>query len=296
MHNKSVAEASRARAFFPVEESEALAPNRAARPHAPATVRVLRSLFWNVHDLNVHYGRQTVLHGVSMQIEAGKVTAIIGPSGCGKSSFLYTLNRLSLMIPGCRVTGQIRLQSTDVLSPGIDEVALRRKVGFIFQKPNPFPMSIYRNLELPLREHGIRDRATIDESIESALRAVGLWTEVKDRLSKPALLLSGGQQQRLCIARALVLKPEALVMDEPCSALDPIASGVVEQLICSFRNKYTIVIVTHNLRQARRLGDDVAVFWTQEGVGRLIEHGPAEQIFGAPREELTQRYVAGAIG
>ena len=178
----------------------------------------------------------------------------------------------------------------------VDVIALRRRVGMIFQKPNPFPLSIRKNLEFPLREHGMRDRSTLDQTIEQALRDVGLWDEVKDRLSTPALSLSGGQQQRLSIARALALKPEILLLDEPCSALDPISSGIVEDLIKSLKGRYTLVIVTHNLAQARRIADSVAVFWVQNGTGRLIEYGTSRQVFESPRESLTSAYVNGTRG
>jgi phosphate transport system ATP-binding protein len=250
---------------------------------------------WRVSDLTVRYGRKTALSSVSMDLRKGAVTAIIGPSGCGKSTFLYCLNRLWASLDGCSVEGQILVDSQDICCSSVDEVALRRRIGFIFQKPNPFPMSIRRNLELPLREHGLRDRTIIDETIETTLRAVGLWNEVKDRLHTPAQQLSGGQQQRLCIARALVLKPDALLMDEPCSALDPLAVGVIEELIHTLRRQFTIVIVTHNLHQARRVGDDVALFWCHDGAGQLVELGKARSLFEAPQQELTKRYVSGGI-
>ena len=252
-------------------------------------------VFWRISDLTVSYGEAIALSSVSIDITQGSVTAIIGPSGCGKSSFLCCLNRLTDFIPGCCVSGRILMGPQDILDNGIDDTQLRRKVGLIFQKPNPFPLSIKRNLELPLREHGMRDQHEIDAVIEQTLRATGLWKEVKDRLKMPAHQLSGGQQQRLCIARALALKPDALLMDEPCSALDPIAAGAIEELILSLREQYTIVIVTHNLRQARRLGTDVAFFWMQDGAGTLIESGPASQIFDAPRQDLTKMYLQGVL-
>jgi phosphate transport system ATP-binding protein len=251
--------------------------------------------FWCISDLTVSYGEVIALSSVSIDITRGSVTAVIGPSGCGKSSFLCCLNRLTDFIPGCCVSGRILMGSQDILEDRIDDNQLRRKVGLIFQKPNPFPLSIRRNLELPLREHGLRDRNEIDSIIEQTLKVTGLWNEVKDRLRMPAHQLSGGQQQRLCIARALTLKPDALLMDEPCSALDPISAGAIEELILSLRDRYTIVIVTHNLRQARRLGTDAAFFWLQNGKGTLIESGPAQQIFDAPRENLTKMYVHGAL-
>ncbi|HET9396507.1 MAG TPA: phosphate ABC transporter ATP-binding protein, partial [Nitrospiraceae bacterium] len=232
-------------------------------------------LFWHISDLTVSYGEAIALSSVSIDIAQGSVTAIIGPSGCGKSSFLCCLNRLTDFIPGCCVSGRILMGPQNILGNGVDDTQLRKKVGLIFQKPNPFPLSIKRNLELPLREHGMRDQDEIDATIEETLRATGLWKEVKDRLKMPAHQLSGGQQQRLCIARALALRPDALLMDEPCSALDPIAAGAIEELVLSLRERYTIVIVTHNLRQARRLGTDVAFFWMQDGAGTLIESGPA---------------------
>jgi phosphate transport system ATP-binding protein len=200
------------------------------------------------------------------------------------------------MIPNCRVQGRIRIGNLDVLSPAISVIALRRRVGMIFQKPNPFPFSIWQNLELPLKEHGIRDRQQIDEIIETSLQDVGLWNEIKDRLQSSALALSGGQQQRLCIARALALQPEVLLLDEPCSALDPISSNVVEDLIISLRQRYTLLIVTHNLAQSKRIADGVAMFWVQDGVGQLIESGSVEQIFDAPQHPLTAAYVTGARG
>jgi len=246
-------------------------------------------------QLSLHYGEKAVFADVTLPIHAGCITALVGPSGCGKTSFLSCLNRLTDLIPRCRVSGRIRLDSLDVLDPKIDAIcasqqrfaiALRRRVGMIFQKPNPFPLSIWKNLALPLHEHGIRNREQVDQIVETTLQDVGLWDEVKDRLNAPALCLSGGQQQRLCIARALVLEPEVLLLDEPCSALDPISSGVVEDLIASLRGRYTQLIVTHNLAQARRIADYAALFWVQDGVGRLIEYGTVEQIFETPQQAL----------
>lgn len=247
-------------------------------------------------QLSLHYGNKPVFANVTLPIHEGCITALVGPSGCGKTSFLSCLNRLSDLIPRCRVSGRIRMGSLDVLDAKIDAIALRRRVGMIFQKPNPFPLSIWKNLALPLHEHGVRNREQVDQIIETTLRDVGLWNEVKDRLNAPALSLSGGQQQRLCIARALVLQPEVLLLDEPCSALDPISSGVVEDLIASLRGRYTQLIVTHNLAQARRIADYVALFWVQDGVGQLIEYGCVQQIFEAPQEALTAAYVNGIRG
>lgn len=247
-------------------------------------------------QLNLHYGEKPVFADVTLPIHAGCITALVGPSGCGKTSFLSCLNRLTDLIPRCRVSGSIRMGSLDVLAPKIDAIALRRRVGMIFQKPNPFPLSIWKNLALPLHEHGVRNREQVDRIVETTLQDVGLWDEVKNRLNTPALSLSGGQQQRLCIARALVLKPEVLLLDEPCSALDPISSGVVEDLIASLRGRYTQLIVTHNLAQARRIADYAALFWVQDGVGRLVEYGTVEQIFETPQEALTAAYVTGIRG
>lgn len=247
-------------------------------------------------DLSLHYGLKPAFKSVSMAAPAGSITALVGPSGCGKTSFLSCLNRLTDLIPGAQVSGQIRLGDQDICQSSINLIALRRRVGMIFQKPNPFPLSIWKNLALPLREHGMGNGHQVDQIIETTLQDVGLWDEVKDRLKAPALALSGGQQQRLCIARALVLKPEILLMDEPCSALDPLASGIVEDLIARLRQRYTVIVVTHNLAQARRIADYTALFWVQEGVGRLVEHGATPQIFEAPQADLTAAYVGGIRG
>ena len=249
-----------------------------------------------VRDLAVSYGTRRVLGGVDLDVPRGCITGIVGPSGCGKSTFLSTLDRMCDLVPGCRVAGSVRLDGEEILDRSIDVVALRRRVGMIFQRPNPFPFSVRRNLELPLREHGIRDRREVEERTEAALRDVGLWDEVADRLDAPALALSGGQQQRLCLARALVLRPEVLLLDEPCSALDPLASAVVEQLIAGLRGRLTIVVVTHNLAQARRLADFVALFWVHDGVGRIVEHASVIDFFGQPRDPLTRAYVEGRAG
>lgn len=246
--------------------------------------------------LSLRYDGASVLREVTLPIAGGRITAIVGPSGCGKTSFLCCINRLTDLIPGSHVEGSLRFGGDDILDRAADVVALRRRIGMIFQKPNPFPMSIRRNLDLPLREHGVRDRATRDAAIETSLRDVGLWDDVRERLGASALTLSGGQQQRLCIARALVLRPEVILLDEPCSALDPMASGVVEDLIVELRRRYTIVIVTHNLAQARRIADDVAVFWLREGVGRLIEHGPSAAVFEQPADDITRAYLRGDRG
>lgn len=251
---------------------------------------------FRIRDLTVAYGTRTVLDGVSLDIYKGCITALIGPSGCGKSSFLLSINRLIDLIPGARVGGSVQFEQLDVRAAHTDLLALRRRIGLIFQKPNPFPFSIRRNLELPLREHGVRRGELLDHKIERALRDVGLWDEVHDRLDSPALALSGGQQQRLCIARALALEPEVLLLDEPCSALDPIASAVVEELIRKLSGRYTIVIVTHNLAQARRIANYAAFFWMKDSVGKLIEFGQCRNLFDTPRHDLTAAYVSGASG
>jgi phosphate transport system ATP-binding protein len=275
------------------------APTPGTRPWFPLEERPAccePNPFIEVEQLSLHYGQKPAFHDVTLSINKGCITALVGPSGCGKTSFLTSLNRLTDIIPGCRLSGHIRLDGLDVLAPHTDVIRLRRRIGMIFQKPNPFPLSILKNLEFPLREHGLRDRERIATNIETVLRDVGLWDEVKDRLTSPALALSGGQQQRLCMARALVLSPEVLLMDEPCSALDPLSSGVVEDLIVGLRGRYTVLIVTHNLAQARRIADHAALFWVQNGAGQLIEAGTAKQIFEEPREPLTAAYVSGMRG
>jgi len=259
-----------------------------SRAHSRALIRI--------SDLAVDYGSQPALRDASLEIHPDRITALIGPSGCGKTTLLSCLNRMTDLYPAVRISGSIQLGDLDVLAPTTDVIALRRRVGMIFQKPNPFPLSIRGNLALPLRELGMRRKADLDAAIQGALEEVGLWSEVRDRLAAPAIALSGGQQQRLCIARALVLRPEVILMDEPCSALDPIASGVVEDLIASLRGSLTVVIVTHNLAQARRIADDVAVMWACNGAGCLAEVGATRQIFEDPRDPITVAYVRGERG
>lgn len=248
------------------------------------------------HSLSVHYGNSTVVRNISLQAPAGQVTAILGPSGCGKSSFLAAINRMTDLIPGAHVTGEVQLDGQNVKTREQDLTTLRRTVGMIFQKPNPFPLSIRRNLQLALREHGVTNRAELDGISQRVLQDVGLWEEVKDRLDTPALQLSGGQQQRLCIARALALEPRVLLMDEPCSALDPLATAKIESLITRLQGRYTILIVTHNLAQARRIANHVAVFWIQNGAGEMIEYGPSEQVFQAAKNPTAAAYLAGDVG
>ena len=249
-----------------------------------------------VEDLALSYKGVPAFQDVSLSIGRRRITALMGPSGCGKTSFLLCLNRLTDLLPSCRVTGRVCVDGVDVHESSTDVVDLRRRIGMIFQKPNPFPLSIRRNIELPLKEHGVRGRDRLNRIVETVLSDVGLWDEVKDRLSGSALSLSGGQQQRLCIARALALKPQVILLDEPCSSLDPISSGVVEDLILSLRKRYTVLLVTHNLAQARRIADDAALFWSVGGVGRLIESGACKKIFEAPTQEITAAYIHGARG
>ncbi len=247
-------------------------------------------------NVSVSYNGRTVLRDATIDAKPGSILGLVGPSGCGKSSFLAALNRLTEIIPGASVSGRIRFDGRDLSTVFPSSVDLRRHVGMIFQKPNPFAMSIRRNIELPLREHGIRDSRQLREITESVLRDVGLWDEVSDRLEQSALELSGGQQQRLCIARALALKPQVLLMDEPCSSLDPLSAERVEQLIDSMRGQYTILIVTHNLAQARRLSDQIAIFWIQDGVGRIVEQGDTEEVFNNSANPIVSSYLSGRQG
>ena len=250
----------------------------------------------HAESVGITYHGVPALADVSLHLPAGQITALIGPSGCGKTSFLTAINRLADLTPGARITGRITLDANDIYAPAIDPVALRRRVGHIFQQPNPFPLSIHANLLLPLREHRRSDRPQWDAIITDALQSVGLWDDVHDRLHSPALALSGGQQQRLCIARALVLQPQVLLFDEPCSALDPIAAATVETHIASLRHRCTIVLVTNNIAQARRLADHIAVFWRHHDVGRLLESGPAATLLAAPSDPTVAAYLHGHTG
>ncbi|QNA87268.1 phosphate ABC transporter ATP-binding protein [Massilia sp. Dwa41.01b] len=243
-----------------------------------------------VDKVGIRYGSHVAMKDVSLRIRANKVTAIVGPSGCGKSSFLYCLNRLNDMVPNCEVSGCISFDFFQ--GAAAPDHALRRQIGMLFQKPNPFPFSIWRNLEFPLMQHGVKDKAELAAKIERALMDVGLWDEVKDKLHKPALTLSGGQQQRLCLARALILQPSVLLMDEPCSALDPLSTRKIEELIRSLSATITIILVTHNMAQARRVADYVALFWSEGNSGRLLEYGTAREVFDSPKSELTRSYLA----
>ena len=243
-----------------------------------------------VQDLNLWYGAAQALQHVSMQIPEKSITALIGPSGCGKSTFLKTLNRMNDLIPGVKVTGSVLYKEQDVFAMDVSQ--LRREVGMVFQKPNPFPMSIYDNVAYGSRTHGIRNKVRLDDIVEQSLRSAAIWDEVKDRLKKNALGLSGGQQQRLCIARALAVEPQVLLMDEPTSALDPISTSKIEDLAISLKERYTIVIVTHNMQQAARISDRTAFFL----LGELVEYGDTEQIFAQPRDKRTEDYITGRFG
>jgi phosphate transport system ATP-binding protein len=252
--------------------------------------------FIEATGISVKYGDRVVLQDVNFAADACSITAIIGPSGCGKTTFLSCFNRLNDLTSNCFIQGTIKIAGSDIYHGKTDTRALRKKVGMIFQKPNPFPLSIWKNVALPLKQHGVSDKTELNVLVKKALKDVGLWQEVEDRLNSPALALSGGQQQRLCIARAIALKPDILLFDEPCSALDPVASRHVEDLIKSLRNQYTVIIVTHNLAQARRIADTTAVFWTDKGVGQLVEIGKTEQIFLAPIHPYTTAYISGVSG
>jgi len=242
--------------------------------------------------LNLAYADNHVLHDVSMEIEPQKVTAFIGPSGCGKSTLLRCFNRMNDLIDNVRVWGGLRVKGLDINAASTDVIEVRRRVGMVFQKSNPFPKSIYENVVYGLRIAGINDKATLDEACERSLRGAALWDEVKERLDESGLGLSGGQMQRLCIARAIAVEPEIILMDEPCSALDPIATLKIEELIYQLKEKYTIVIVTHNLQQAARVSDKTAFFW----LGRLVELGSTAEMFTAPRDKLTEDYITGRFG
>ena len=243
-------------------------------------------------NVNFYYGDFEALHSISLNFETNQVTALIGPSGCGKSTFLRCLNRMNDLIAGTRVEGEILLDGDNIYAPSVDVVNLRGKVGMVFQKPNPFPKSIYENIAYGLRVNGVRDKAFITERVETSLKHAALWEEVKDRLQDSALGLSGGQQQRLCIARALAVEPEVVLMDEPCSALDPIATQKIEELIHVLKENYTIIIVTHNMQQAARVSDVTAFFY----IGKLIEVGVTDTIFTRPRLKETEDYITGRFG
>ena len=243
-------------------------------------------------DLNLWYGQNHALHSVNVDIPEHEITAFIGPSGCGKSTFLRTLNRMNDLIPSVKITGEVNYRGQNIYDGGVDPTWLRKQIGMVFQKANPFPMSIYDNVAYGPRTHGIRSKVKLDEIVENSLRAAAIWDEVKDRLKKSALGLSGGQQQRLCIARALAVEPEVLLMDESTSALDPISTSKIEDLAAELKNKYTVIMVTHNMQQAARISDNTAFFL----LGELVEFGKTEQLFSNPTDKRTEDYITGRFG
>ena len=245
-----------------------------------------------VKDMCLWYSQTQALKNININIEEKSITALIGPSGCGKSTFLKTLNRMNDLVPGVKITGDIRYRGKDIFSPDTDVNELRREIGMVFQKPNPFPMSIYDNIAYGPRTHGVRSKAKLDDIVERSLRGAAIWDEVKDSLKKSALGLSGGQQQRLCIARALAVEPDVLLMDEPTSALDPISTSKIEDLAIELKKKYTIIIVTHNMQQAVRISDNTAFFL----LGNLIEYGNTEKMFESPEDKRTEDYITGRFG
>ena len=246
----------------------------------------------SVQDLCLWYGSHQALTNINIEIPEKSITALIGPSGCGKSTFLKTLDRMNDLIPDVKITGSVRYKGEDIFDPSVDVSELRRQVGMVFQKPNPFPMSIYDNIAYGPRTHGMKNKAKLDEIVEQSLRGAAIWDEVKDRLKKNALGLSGGQQQRLCIARALAVEPDVLLMDEPTSALDPISTSKIEELAMELKEKYTIVIVTHNMQQAVRISDRTAFFL----LGELVEYGETEKLFSQPQDKRTEDYITGRFG
>lgn len=244
------------------------------------------------NDLCLWYGKTQALREINISVPEGSITALIGPSGCGKSTFLKTLNRMNDLVPDVRITGSVKYRGKDIFAPGTDVNELRRQIGMVFQKPNPFPMSIYDNIAYGPRTHGIRSKAKLDEIVETSLKNAAIWGEVKDRLKKSALGLSGGQQQRLCIARALAVDPDVLLMDEPTSALDPISTTRIEELAMELKSKYTIIIVTHNMQQALRISNKTAFFL----LGELVECDDTEKIFSKPQDKRTEDYITGRFG
>jgi len=247
---------------------------------------------FTVKDMELYYGSFHALKNVNLNIASGEITAFIGPSGCGKSTFLKSLNRMNDLVEGCRITGDIRLMGEDIYDRDMDVSVLRRRVGMVFQKPNPFPMSVYDNIAYGPRTHGVKKKAELDEIVEKSLRDAAIWDELKDRLKKSALGLSGGQQQRLCIARALAVKPEVILMDEPTSALDPISTSKIEDLVMDIKKEYTIVMVTHNMQQAVRVSDTTVFFL----LGEIIESGATGQMFSMPKDKRTEDYITGRFG
>jgi len=247
---------------------------------------------FEINHLNLYYGSFQALKDVTMDVAARQITALIGPSGCGKSTLLKTLNRMNDLVEGCKITGEVKLWGEDIYAGAMDVNLLRKRVGMVFQKPNPFPMSVYDNIAFGPRTHGVRKRGELDELVERSLRGAAIWDEAKDRLKKSALSLSGGQQQRLCIARALAVEPEALLMDEPTSALDPISTGKIEELLLQLRANYSIIIVTHNMQQATRISDNTAFFL----LGEVVEYGETAEMFSMPQDKRTEDYITGRFG
>lgn len=247
---------------------------------------------FTVQNMDLYYGSFHALKNVNLNLASGEITAFIGPSGCGKSTFLKSLNRMNDLVEGCKITGDIRLMGEDIYDKRMDVSLLRRRVGMVFQKPNPFPMSVYDNIAYGPRTHGIREKAELDEIVEKSLRDAAIWDELKDRLKKSALGLSGGQQQRLCIARALAVKPEVILMDEPTSALDPISTSKIEDLVMDIKKDYTIVMVTHNMQQAVRVSDTTVFFL----LGEIVESGATGQMFSMPKDKRTEDYITGRFG
>lgn len=250
------------------------------------------NIILSAKGLDLWYGPTQALKGVSMDIPEKQVTALIGPSGCGKSTFLKTLDRMNDLVPGIKITGSVQYRGQEIYAPNVDVTWLRKQIGMVFQKPNPFPMSIYDNVAYGPRTHGVRSKLALDELVEKSLRQAAIWDEVKDRLKKPALGLSGGQQQRLCIARALAVQPDVLLMDEPTSALDPGSTLRIEDLMDELKKDYTVVIVTHNMQQAARISDQTAFFL----LGSLIEYGPTKELFANPKNPKTEEYITGRFG
>ena len=246
---------------------------------------------FDIKNMDLHYGSFHALKNVNLEMQANEITAFIGPSGCGKSTLLKSLNRMNDLVPGCRITGDIRLDGEDIYG-SMDVSLLRKRVGMVFQKPNPFPMSVYDNIAYGPRTHGIKKRAELDEIVEKSLRDAAIWDELKDRLNKSALGLSGGQQQRLCIARALAVKPEVILMDEPTSALDPISTSHIEDTVLELKRDYTIIMVTHNMQQATRVSDKTVFFL----LGEIVEAGETQQIFSMPKDKRTEDYISGRFG
>lgn len=246
---------------------------------------------FSVSELNLYYGNFHALKSINMEIPENEITAFIGPSGCGKSTFLKSLNRMNDLVEGCKITGNVRLDNEDIYG-NIDINLLRKRVGMVFQSPNPFPMSIYDNIAYGPRTHGIRNKAKLDEIVERSLRGAAIWDELKDRLKKSALGLSGGQQQRLCIARAIAVEPEVILMDEPTSALDPVSTSKIEDLALELKEKFTIIIVTHNMQQAARISDNTAFFL----LGEVVEYGKTDRIFAKPQDKRTEEYITGRFG